>query len=325
MKAGIVAIAGARTNSSLSTPRGTMSSFSGSLMPSISDCSRPNFPARFGPGPLLHPADDPALGPDHQQRAQHQEHEDDQDLQQHAATTGRGRSWPASGRRLASAGCASGGWRSFRAPHRCTEAAVTGARAARAHRRSRPSSSAARPPGRACPRSRTGHVICAAAGGHGDLTAIGRAGLRRGRRRHPRDGGAGGPGQVRLAVLHPAGVEQMMPGGEHAPRPGAGPARPARARPRRPPAGAGRGPARPAAAGPARPSVGELAAGRGGVGQAEVHVHLVGDRASTCRSAADRRNRAARQRTSPAGPPSSRTCPPSRRRRRPGGPRRPGR
>ena len=50
MKAGIVAIAGASTNSSLSTPRGMMSSFSGSFRPSISDCSRPNLPARFGPG-----------------------------------------------------------------------------------------------------------------------------------------------------------------------------------------------------------------------------------------------------------------------------------
>jgi hypothetical protein len=46
---GITAIAGASQNSSLSTRRGTMSSFSGSLSPSISDCSRPNGPARFGP------------------------------------------------------------------------------------------------------------------------------------------------------------------------------------------------------------------------------------------------------------------------------------
>ena len=50
MKAGINAIAGAITNRTLSTPRGTMSSFSGSFRPSISDCSRPYFPARFGPG-----------------------------------------------------------------------------------------------------------------------------------------------------------------------------------------------------------------------------------------------------------------------------------
>ena len=48
--AGITAIAGASQKSSLSTRRGTMSSLSASLMPSISDCSRPNFPARLGPG-----------------------------------------------------------------------------------------------------------------------------------------------------------------------------------------------------------------------------------------------------------------------------------
>ena len=48
--AGTSAIAGASQNSSLSTCRGTMSSLSGSLIPSISDWSRPNGPARFGPG-----------------------------------------------------------------------------------------------------------------------------------------------------------------------------------------------------------------------------------------------------------------------------------
>ena len=37
MNAGISAIAGASQNSSVSTPRGTMSSFSGSLSPSMSD------------------------------------------------------------------------------------------------------------------------------------------------------------------------------------------------------------------------------------------------------------------------------------------------
>ena len=50
MNAGISAIAGAIENSSLSTCRGTMSSLSGSLIPSMSDWSRPNGPARFGPG-----------------------------------------------------------------------------------------------------------------------------------------------------------------------------------------------------------------------------------------------------------------------------------
>ena len=50
MNAGISAIAGAMTNRTLSTPRGMMSSLSGSLRPSIRDCSRPNFPALFGPG-----------------------------------------------------------------------------------------------------------------------------------------------------------------------------------------------------------------------------------------------------------------------------------
>ena len=50
MNAGITDSAGASQNSTLSTFRGTMSSFSGSLRPSISDWSRPNGPARFGPG-----------------------------------------------------------------------------------------------------------------------------------------------------------------------------------------------------------------------------------------------------------------------------------
>ena len=50
MNAGMTAMAGASQNSSLSTCRGTMSSLSASLIPSISDWSSPNLPARFGPG-----------------------------------------------------------------------------------------------------------------------------------------------------------------------------------------------------------------------------------------------------------------------------------
>ena len=49
-KAGAADTMGATTNISLSALRGTMSSLSGSLIPSSSDWSRPNGPARFGPG-----------------------------------------------------------------------------------------------------------------------------------------------------------------------------------------------------------------------------------------------------------------------------------
>ena len=80
MNAGISAIAGASQNSSVSTPRGTMSSLSGSLSPSIGveQAERPG-PVRARP--LLHPADDPALGPDRQQGQHHQEGEEDHDLE----------------------------------------------------------------------------------------------------------------------------------------------------------------------------------------------------------------------------------------------------
>ena len=43
-------MAGARMKTILSAPLGMMSSFRASLMPSASVCSRPNGPARFGPG-----------------------------------------------------------------------------------------------------------------------------------------------------------------------------------------------------------------------------------------------------------------------------------
>jgi hypothetical protein len=49
-KAGAAARIGATTNTSLSTLVGTMSSFSGSLSASAIGWSRPNGPARFGPG-----------------------------------------------------------------------------------------------------------------------------------------------------------------------------------------------------------------------------------------------------------------------------------
>jgi hypothetical protein len=40
-------------------------------------------PGPVGPRPVLHPTDDPALEPDHEDRGEDQEHEDDPDLQQH--------------------------------------------------------------------------------------------------------------------------------------------------------------------------------------------------------------------------------------------------
>ena len=49
-KAGAADSTGATTNISLSAPVGMMSSFSGSLSASAIGCSRPNGPARFGPG-----------------------------------------------------------------------------------------------------------------------------------------------------------------------------------------------------------------------------------------------------------------------------------
>src|SRR6266498_3385159 len=46
MKAGVTANTGARMKTSLSTPIGTTSSFSPSLIPSATDCSNPNHPVR---------------------------------------------------------------------------------------------------------------------------------------------------------------------------------------------------------------------------------------------------------------------------------------
>jgi hypothetical protein len=49
MKAGMVAMIGARMNTTRSAALGMMSSFSASLMPSARLCSRPNGPTRLGP------------------------------------------------------------------------------------------------------------------------------------------------------------------------------------------------------------------------------------------------------------------------------------
>src|ERR1700723_2715411 len=77
------AMTGAIKNTSLSTPVGTMSSFSGSFSASAIGCSRPKGPGRVGPRPFLHAADPPPLEPDHEDGGEQQEHEDDRDLEQH--------------------------------------------------------------------------------------------------------------------------------------------------------------------------------------------------------------------------------------------------
>src|SRR5581483_6995701 len=104
-------------------------------------------------------------------------------------------------------------------------------------------------------------------------------GSRRGRRRDPRHHGTGRRGQVDLAVLHAAAVQQLVPGrhldgqrGTRTPdaeelyRPGGRP-------PWTPRGGGWRYRTTPSA------ERSQLRAGGGRVRQAEVHVHLVGDRA----------------------------------------------
>ena len=122
-------------------------------------------------------------------------------------------------------------------------------------------------------------------GGHGHLIAVGQAGFGRGRRGHPGHHRAGGARQRRLAVLHAPAVQQLVPAGQPdvqairrivADRRHAGPGGRRRRRLRT-----------RAAPGTER---GELRARRRGVGQPQVDVHLIGDRAEHVQVGADLRN-----------------------------------
>ena len=149
-----------------------------------------------------------------------------------------------------------------------------------------------------------GHVVHAHAdgdgplcGGHRDPIAVGDAGLRRGGRRHQGHRRPGRSGQERLAVLHPAGVEQLVPGGQERlagtgqdPRDG----REGRRRASGYPASR---PARPARGGPRRHR-----AGRDGCPS-----HRRSGPAPA--GPTPRRPPPGRPRTTRACPPSSRTCP----------------
>ena len=124
--------------------------------------------------------------------------------------------------------------------------------------------------------------------------------LGRGRRRHhaPRPRGPC-PARNGSPSLHPAGVEQLVPGGQHRPaRPGATgrpAARGAAARRRRVPA-------------PARRGSSSSRRARRASGQAQVDVHLVGDPAQHLQVGLHRRAPRTARRTVPGWPPSSRTC-----------------
>ena len=78
--AGITAITGAITKTSLSAALGMMSSFSASFTPSARLCSRPKGPLHVGADPVLHPGHDPTLPPDVEQGQQHQDDEDQHGL-----------------------------------------------------------------------------------------------------------------------------------------------------------------------------------------------------------------------------------------------------
>ena len=82
-KAGAADSTGATTKISLSTVRGMMSSFSGSLSASAIGCSRPNGPARFGPGRFCIRPMTRRSAQIMNMRRQQQEDEDDDDLEQH--------------------------------------------------------------------------------------------------------------------------------------------------------------------------------------------------------------------------------------------------
>ena len=283
------------------------------LEPSASGCSRPNGPARFGPGrccirPITRRSNQiieqrhDAAGT---RRCSTALSEDQPpgvvaEVQQRriVAVGPAGRaaglpaaSWPAAQARLLIRD-------SPALPDR-DPAAVPGAELA-ADRAAGRVRSAARRPGPACRRPAAGSGDRAGVGGHRDLVAVGDADLRRGRRGHRlrpagarcRPGTARRPaaGRRRAAGCQVASTASPVAGGR---------ARPARSRPAARRRGAVPGAER-----------GQLAAGRGDVGQPEVHVHLVGERVEDPEVGLARRGRSsAGARTSAPRPSQSTNVP----------------
>ena len=167
-------------------------------------------PGPVGARPVLHPADHPALEPDHEDRGEQQEHEDDPDLEQHhppdelvevgsasgpaaSAAAGPQLIRPSSGSPCSRAPAPRSAGRGPRSPRSCWRAATP---------RRRPSADLERDVTE--PRSVATVTLSPSA-----TPGLGRGGG--GDPRHDRPRGAG---QVRLAVLHPARVEELVPGGQ---------------------------------------------------------------------------------------------------------------
>ncbi len=247
-----------------------MSSFRASLTPSASALQQAERPGPVRAGPRLHPAHHPALRPDHDQCRDDQEDEDGQRLAEHhpavvlAEVGGRvlarqqrgGHESGSLGHRGASLD--SGAGRARRDRH--DGAAVDAER--RAHRAA---GGVRRQPDDPVGHRRDDQRQRDRAAGRRHRHAV-----RRRPRRSPRPspttsgppGTCRGPGQVRLAVLQPAVVEQQVPGREDRGRRAAAaagrrsaPREPRRARPPRHRARrARRARARPRAGRPGRPS-----------------------------------------------------------------------
>src|SRR5699024_6755642 len=249
MNAGITAITGASMKTGLSTPEGMNPSLSAIFTPSARLCSMPIGPTRLGPIRICIQA-----------RILRSRYMAARTVSTRNANTAT--ALPTTNHHGSVPKAASPAWSGAARVTTTRSAAgvlMTSALLVRSGRsprppsrgwrppRSRASSAAATPPGRAC-RSRRG-------GG-----------------REPRPGGAGGPGQVRFAVLHPPAVQQHPPGAQDrlAGRRVGGVAGAGRARRRRP--GRGRGRAR--ALGDQR----ELAARGFHVRQAEPRTGLLGER-----------------------------------------------
>ena len=199
-------------------------------------------PGPVGTGPVLHPADHPALEPDHEDRGQQQEREDDADLEQHHPPD----ELVEVGQRRVDRETAG-----HSALLRVTLLPCPAARSARTAEPGLLAGSHTAPSAMSVTSS--GHRHRARRGRHRHLVAVGEAGRGRGGRRYPGHRRACRSGQVRLAVLQPARVDELMPGSQpdsarrdpsaqpaasvagvdSTARATAGPARPARRRGRR--------------------------------------------------------------------------------------------
>ena len=291
-----------------------MSSLSASLMPSARRLQQAERADPVGAEPLLHPGDDAALAPDRRAASARPGTTKISDgLDQRPATTGRGRS------RRRVVGGRTPGLRD-RAGHAHCGAPM---RRAPRQRRRRPSArdraagelvgSQTTPSGMSVTASRQRDRAarrCAPSPGRPSAAPMlgGRGGGQ------PGDRPARGAGQVRLAVLQPAGVEQLLPGGQHR-----------LARRRASAAAAGGTAAAPGArAVPRRRARRARRAPRRRVRQPEVDAQLVGEQVAAPGGRAARRGVAQRrlERPRPALPvrrrcrPSRRPAPPAGRRRR---------